>query len=67
MFEICFSRQGGGEIMQSKPEVKKVQVPETEDGKHVFSVNEAKEWLQSANINVKDDSRLTNIGSLMVI
>ena len=53
--------------MQSKPEVKKVQVPETEDGKHVFSVNEAKEWLQSANINVKDDSRLTNIGSLMVI
>ena len=53
--------------MQSKPEVKKVQVPETEDSKHVFSVNEAKEWLQSANINVKDDSRLTNIGSLMVI
>ena len=55
--------------MQSKPEVKNVQVTETEEqnGKHVFSVNEAKEWLQAANINVKNDSRLTNIGSLMVI
>jgi len=56
--------QGGGEIMQSKPEVKDDKV---EDGKYVFTVDEAKEWLQSANVNVKDDARLTNIGRLLVI
>merc|ERR1712048_56973 len=63
--------QAAGETMQSKPELKNStgnsQNAEQDEGKYVFSVEEAKEWLQSANVDVKEDSRLTNIGNLLVI
>merc|ERR1712173_186202 len=62
--------QAGGETMQSKPELKNStgdsQIADQDEGKYVFSVEEAKEWLQSANVDVKEDSRLTNIGNLLV-
>merc|ERR1712173_255252 len=53
--------QAGGENMQSKPELKNntsgetagSQTVDADEGKYVFSVEEAKEWLQSANVDVK--------------
>ena len=58
-----FFRQGGGEnVCQSKQNSE-----ETEKALKAKSLNNAKEWLQDANIRVNNDTVLQNIGRIIMI